>query len=57
MPLDVNVLERTRDNIIRDGFGMENDAPKRMVERMLDAAKSLRRQSTTSIYLPRTAKW
>lgn len=57
MPLEVTLLERTRENIIRDGFGMENEAPMRMVERMLDAAKSLKRQSTTSIYLPRSAKW
>lgn len=57
MPLEVNLLERTRDNILRDGFGMESSQPMRMVERMLDAAKSLRRQSTTKIYLPPSVNW
>lgn len=57
MPLNVNLLEATRDNFMRDGVGMENSAPMRIVDRLLDAAKSVRKQATTSIYIPKTINW
>lgn len=58
LPLDVNLLLRTKDKLMTSNFGLESDAaPARMLDRMVDAAQRLDRMATSSIYLPPSAKW
>lgn len=58
MPLDTYLLQRTQNDMMTNGLGLEsNDAPMRILTRMIDAAKRLDRMSTSQIYLPPSAKW
>lgn len=58
LPLDSYLLKRTQNDMMTNNFGLEsNDAPMRILTRMIDAAERMDRMSTSKIYLPPSAKW
>jgi hypothetical protein len=58
LPLDAYLLQRTQHEMMTGGYGLEsNDAPMRIISRMIDAAQRMERMSTSKIYLPPSAKW
>lgn len=58
LPLDAYMLKRVQNEMMTNGMGLEsNDAPMRILTRMIDAAERLNRMSTSKIYLPPSVRW